>query len=70
MNALRRAADRMVGLFVPKVTASAVWYWDCQSCQQPNSASQPTCGFRTWRWCSYCHDGSGYCNPPERRCGC
>jgi hypothetical protein len=48
-------ADRVVGLFVPKVEAAALWYTQC--------ACVADAVFSKSRYTRQVHDGSGYCTP-------
>jgi hypothetical protein len=66
LRQLQRAADRLLTLFVPKVSASAFWYTEC-SCLPPFHG----CGIDTEKVCRRCHDASGYCTPwTHDSCGC
>jgi hypothetical protein len=60
---LRALTDRLVGLVVPEVKASALWLnqYRCIG----------GCGGRGQGQTRQCHDGSGYCTPwTNVGCGC
>ncbi|GAA1042880.1 hypothetical protein GCM10009557_69930 [Virgisporangium ochraceum] len=56
MRALQRMADGLLGMFVPKVEASAIYYW--QNFCQPYACSS---GGGSQRIRCYCHDSGGGC---------
>ncbi|MBF9131101.1 hypothetical protein I0C86_19360 [Plantactinospora sp. S1510] len=63
MSKLRALTDRLVGLVVPEVKASALWYTETRCVSG--------CGGRGQEQRRQCHDGSGVCGAwTNYYCGC
>lgn len=59
MRAVRRLSDRILERFVPKVDASAVWYWT-HVCTDQVVCTYNGRNYNTNMYC-YCYDSTGYC---------
>jgi hypothetical protein len=57
MRVVQRVADGLLGMFVPKVTASAIYYWQYRCIYVAG-----TCAWRPQRQYCYCHDSGGGCS--------
>ena len=64
MRSVQRLSDRFLGLFVKKVEADAIWYWHYFCAYNPQCSYDQVHWYPSY-WREYCHDGSGYCQPPE-----
>lgn len=74
MAMLRKLGDDLLGLFVPRVRASALWYWQSRCvtayCVITDASGNLVTGNRQYLQ-RHCHDGSGYCTAWEiARCDC